>query len=105
MSKKKTDKKKSPYPENGKVRIRHSYYTFAREFPSKIMPLEGKRRKHRKKRILKNILTGFFFIILMLFSYFTVNLMLDISYTDKEKLDSESETTLTDTQENEPTDP
>ncbi len=94
MSKKKTDKKKSPYPENGKVRIRHSYYTFAREFPSKILPLEGKRRKHRNKRIVKNILLCFLFISLMLLSYFTVNLFTDISYTDAEKLTSSAETTV-----------
>lgn len=94
MSKKKTDKKKSPYPENGKVRIRHSYYTFSREFPSKIMPLGGKRRKNRKKRILHNVLACLLFVVLMLFSYFTVNLMVDISYTDKDKLTSSAETTV-----------
>lgn len=93
MSKKKTDKKKSPYPENGRVRIRHSYYTFAREFPSKILPLEGKRRKHRKNRIVKNILLCVLFISLMLLSYFTVNLMTDISYTDADKLTASADTT------------
>ncbi len=86
MPKKNKEKKKSPYPENGKVRIRHSYYTFAREFPSKILPLEGKRRKHRKKRIAKNTLFCLLFVSLMLVSCFTVNLLLDISYTDKDKL-------------------
>ncbi len=104
MLKKKTDKKKSPYPENGKVRIRHSYYTFAREFPSKILPFEGKRRKHRKKRIFKNVLTCLLFVFLMLFSYFTVNLMVDISYTDKEKLTSSAEATVPDA-ENEQAEP
>ncbi len=94
MSKKKTDKKKSPYPENGKVRIRHSYYTFAREFPSKILPLESKRRKHRKSRIIKNALLCLLFVSLSLLSYFTVNLLLDISYTDKEKLEASAETVV-----------
>lgn len=94
MSKKKPEKKKSPYPENGKVRIRHSYYTFAREFPSKILPLEGKRRKYRKKRIVKNIILCSLFAVLMLFSYFTVNFMTDISYTDKARLEAEAETAL-----------
>ncbi len=94
MSKKKTDKKKSPYPENGKVRIRHSYYTFAREFPSKILPLEGKRRKYRKNRLVRNILLCFLFVFMTLLSYFTVNLMLDISYTDAERLTSSADTTL-----------
>lgn len=92
MSKKKTDKKKSPYPENGRVKIRHSYYTFAREFPSKILPLENKRRKYRKNRIVKNILLCFLFVSLMLLSYFTVNLMTDISYTDADKLTSSAGT-------------
>ncbi len=92
MSKKKTPKKKSPYPENGKTRIRHSYYTFAREFPSKIQPLGGKRRKHRKKRILKGALLCLLFAVLSVFSFFTVNLMLDISYTEKESTDSEQVT-------------
>lgn len=92
MSKKKTPKKKSPYPENGKTRIRHSYYTFAREFPSKIQPLGGKRRKHRKKRILKGALLCLLFAALSVFSFFTVNLMLDISYTEKESTDSEQVT-------------
>ncbi len=91
MSNKKTDKKKSPYPENGKVRIRHSYYTFAREFPSRILPLGGKRRKYRKNRIVKNILLCFLFVSLMLLSYFTVNLFTDISYTEAEKLASSEE--------------
>ncbi len=91
MQKKKTDKKKSPYPENGKVKIRHSYYTFAREFPSKILPLEGKKRKNRKIRTAKNILLCLFFVSLMLLSYFTVNLMTDISYTDADKLTANSE--------------
>lgn len=91
MSKKKTDKKKSPYPENGRVRIRHSYYTFAREFPSKILPLEGKRRKYRKNRTVKNVLLCLLFVFITLFSYFTVNLLLDISYTDKEKLEASAE--------------
>ena len=86
MSKKKPEKKKSPYPENGKVKIRHSYYTFAREFPSKILPLEGKRRKNRKKRILQNVISCFIFVFLLLLSYFTVNLFVDISYTDADKL-------------------
>ncbi len=104
MSKKKTDKKKSPYPENGKVRIRHSYYTFAREFPSKILPLEGKRRKHRKKRMVKNTLLCFLFAFLAVLSYFTVNLLLDISYTDKDKLTSSAETTLP-SEENEEAEP
>ncbi len=88
MSKKKTEKKKSPYPENGKVKIRHSYYTFAREFPSKIMPIEGRRKKGKKKRLLKNTLLCFLFALLTAVSFFTVNLLLDISYTDKDKLDS-----------------
>lgn len=94
MSKKKTEKKKSPYPENGKVKIRQSYYTFAREFPSKILPLEGKRRKYRKNRIVRNILLSLLFVFMTLLSYFTVNLMLDISYTDAEKLTTSAETTL-----------
>lgn len=92
MSKKKTDNKKSPYPENGKVRIRQSYYTFAREFPSKILPLGEKRRKHRKNRIVKNILLCSLFVLLMLFSYFTVNFLTDISYTSPERLESEAQT-------------
>lgn len=94
MSKKKRDKKKSPYPENGKVRIRQSYYTFAREFPSKILPLEGKRRKYRKNRIVRNILLCLLFVFVTLFSYFTVNLLLDISYTDADKLLNETEASV-----------
>lgn len=101
MSKnKKTDRKKSPYPENGKVKIRHSYYTFAREFPSKILPLEGKRRKNRKMRIVKNIFLCLFFVSLMLLSYFTVNLMTDISYTDADKLTGYTDSTPTDGENN-----
>ena len=102
MSKKKTDKKKSPYPENGRVKIRHSYYTFAREFPSKILPLEGKRRKHRKSRIIKSSLLCLLFVSLALFSYFTVNLLLDISYTDKEKLEASAVTDASDETDTQP---
>ncbi len=96
MSKKKTDKKKSPYPENGKVRIRHSYYTFSREFPSRILPLGGKRRKYRKNRIIRNFLLCLLFVFVTLFSYFTVNLLLDISYTDKERLEALTEEAVSD---------
>lgn len=92
MSKKKTDKKKSPYPENAKVRIRHSYYTFAREFPSKILPLEGKRRKHRRGRRVKTALLCLLFLCITLFSYFTVNLLLDISYTPADRLTDSAQT-------------
>lgn len=99
MSKKKTDKKKSPYPENGRVRIRHSYYTFAREFPSKILPLQGKRRKYRKNRIVRNILLCLLFVFVTLFSYFTVNFLLDISYTDTASPDSSAEVTAPQTGE------
>ena len=88
MSKKKTEKKKSPYAVDGKVRIRDSYYTFSQEYPSRILRLEGKKRKTRKQRILKNCLVSLGLIFLALFSYFTVNLLLDISYRDIEKIDS-----------------
>lgn len=104
MSKKKTKKTKSPYPENGKVRIRHSYYTFAREFPSKILPLESKRRKHKKSRTLKTVLLCFLLVGLTVLSFFTVNLFLDISYTDVDKLTSSAETTVPDA-ENAETEP
>ncbi len=88
MSKKKTEKKKSPYAIDGKVRVRNSYYTFSQEYPSRILRLEGKKRKKRKQRILKNVLASFALILLALLSYFTVNLLLDISYRDIEKLDA-----------------
>lgn len=88
MSKKKTEKKKSPYAIDGKVRIRDSYYTFSQEYPSRILRLEGKKRKTRKQRIVKNCLTSVALLFLLCFSYFTVNVLLDISYKDIEKLDS-----------------
>lgn len=102
MSKKKTDKKKSPYPENGKVKIRHSYYTFSREFPSKILPLGGKRRKYRKNRIVRNTLLCLLFVFVTLFSYFTVNLFLDISYTDREALEALTQAEAESTESTEP---
>lgn len=88
MSKKKKEKTKSPYPENGKVKIRRSYYTFAREFPSKILPLEGKGKRERKRSKIRAVLLSVSFIILTAVSFFTLNLFLDISYTPLEKLPS-----------------
>lgn len=88
MSKKKKENKKSPYSTDGKVRIRQSYYTFAEEYPSKILPFEGKRRKNRKQRIIRNCLTGLLCVFLVCLSYFVISLMLDISYTDLETLNS-----------------
>lgn len=88
MSKKKTKKQKSPYAVDGKVRIRESYYTFAKEYPSRILRLEGKRRKNRKQRIIKNCLTVFSLILLVCLSYFLTNLFINISYTAPEVLDS-----------------
>ncbi len=88
MSKKKTEKKKSPYAIDGKVRIRDSYYTFSREYPSRILPIEGKKRRTKKQRVLRKCLISFAFLFLICFSYFTVNVLLDISYRDIDKISS-----------------
>lgn len=88
MSKKKTEKKKSPYAVDGKVRIRDSYYTFAREYPSRTLRLEGKRRKTKKQRALKVCLAVLLFIALMCLSYFTADLFINISYRDADSINA-----------------
>ncbi len=88
MSEKKTKNKKSPYAVDGKVRIRDSYYTFSQQYPSRILPLEGKRRKGRKQRTVKKCLAVLAFIFLVCFSYCAMNVLFDISYKAPESTDS-----------------
>ena len=81
MSLKKTPKKKTEYNED-KVRVRNSYYTFSKEYPSKnILHIrKGVRKRTRRNRFLK-ILTGLIaFVFIALSAYAVSDLLLRISY-------------------------
>lgn len=78
---KKNDEKKTEYDVD-RVRVRNSYYTFSKEYPSKNIL---HRRRGVRKRIIRNrlikALTGVIcFVLIAFLSYFASDLMLKISY-------------------------
>lgn len=74
-------KNKSEY-NTDKVRVRNSYYTFSKEYPSKNILHRRKavRTRIRKKRIAKAFLCLFAFVFISLSSYFVCDLFLKFSY-------------------------
>lgn len=74
-------KKKTEYNED-KVRVRNSYYTFSREYPSKniLHRRKGIRKKAVRSRIFKAFTAVFCFALIALCAYFVSDLSLKISY-------------------------
>lgn len=92
MKIKKLFKNKSPYRNNA-TRVRNSYYTFSREYPAGNIPL--KRRLHLRFKS-ENTKKGIYVIacvLLLGLSFFSVRLLLDISYKVPEKNDNTSSVT------------
>ena len=73
--------KKTEYNED-KVRVRNSYYTFSREYPSKniLHRRKGVRKRIRRNRLLKALTGVICFCLIALMSCFATDLMLKISY-------------------------
>ena len=72
--------KKTEYNED-KVRVRNSYYTFSREYPSKniLHRRKGVRKRIRRNRLLKALTGVICFCLIALMSCFATDLMLKIS--------------------------
>lgn len=81
MSFKNNSQKKTEYNED-KVRVRNSYYTFSREYPSKniLHRRKGIRKKALRNRVFKALAAAFCFILIALCAYFISDLSLKISY-------------------------
>ncbi len=84
--KRKNENKKSPYQPDVKVRIRKSYYTFSREYPSKYIQLGKKKRRSLRKRIGAFLLSAALFAAAVVFSFFLVNTGLEISFASPDSL-------------------
>lgn len=69
----------SPYRDN-RPRVRNSYYTFSREYPAGNIPLKRRIHLRFKSEHTKKGLYALTAIFLVCLSFFTVRLMLDISY-------------------------
>lgn len=79
--KKFTNKGKSPYSSN-KTRVRKSYYTFSREYPSGNIPLERMSNRTFKSKNTKKSVSLLLVVLLLGVSFFCVRLPLDIAYKD-----------------------
>ena len=80
-------KEKSPY-RNNRPRVRNSYYTFSREYPAGNIPLKRRIHLRFKSEYTKKSVYALMAIALVCFSFFSVRLLLDISYKAPEKEDS-----------------
>lgn len=73
--------KKSPY-NTAKPRVRKSYYTFSKEYPAGNIPLERRIHLKFKTPSAKKRASALFTVILVCLSFFSVRLLLDISYKE-----------------------
>ncbi len=97
--KRKKEKTKSPYKPEEKIRIRKSYYTFSREYPSRYIRLGNKKRKNRKKQLGALVLSAAVFLAVVVFSFFLVNTGLEISYASPDSQTTVTDSTEADTQQ------
>lgn len=72
-------KPKSPYKDNA-PRVRNSYYTFSREYPAGNIPLQRRMHLRFKSGYTKKLLYAMLAVTVIVVSFFTVRLMLDISH-------------------------
>ncbi len=70
---------KTPYKDNS-PRVRNSYYTFSREYPAGNIPLKRRIHLRFKSEHTKKSLYALLAIVVVCFSFFSVRLLLDISY-------------------------
>lgn len=74
-------KNKTPYKDNN-PRVRNSYYTFSREYPAGNIPLKRRMYLRFKSERTKRLLYGLLATVIVCFSFFSVRLLLDISYKE-----------------------
>ena len=75
---------KTPYKDN-RPRVRNSYYTFSREYPAGNIPLKRRIHLRFKSEHTKKILYALMAVLLVCLSFFSVRLLLDISYRNPEE--------------------
>lgn len=78
---------KTPYKDN-RPRVRNSYYTFSREYPAGNIPLKRRIHLRFKSEYTKKSAYALMAIALICFSFFSVRLLLDISYKTPAEEDS-----------------
>ena len=87
-------RKPSPYKVTDKVRVRKSYYTFSEEYPVDRFQISRRKRLYSKRRKTNLILGALLFVVLLVSSFFVMNVALNISNapinppTDKTKVDT-----------------
>ncbi len=91
MAKKKI-KKLSFLSSTSKPRVRKSYYTFSRQYPAGNLHMKHMRSRSKRSPKMRLLLTALCFVLITVLSYFTVSLMLNISY-------KEPDNTVTETRE------
>lgn len=80
---------KTPY-KNNRPRVRNSYYTFSREYPAGNIPLKRRIHLRFKSEYTKKGLYALLTVAMICLSFFSVRLLLDISYKAPEENDSSS---------------
>ncbi|MBQ1967843.1 MAG: hypothetical protein II356_07700 [Clostridia bacterium] len=87
-------RKPSPYKVTDKVRVRKSYYTFSEEYPVDRFQISRRKRLYSKRKKLNIVLSALLFTVLLISSFFVMNIALNISGapinppTDKTKVDT-----------------
>ena len=80
--------KKKLFKSTDKVRVRNSYYTFSREYPAGNIPLKRRIHLRFKSEYTKKGLYVLLALAVVCFSFFSVRLLLDISYKAPDSIDS-----------------
>lgn len=87
-------RKPSPYKVTDKVRVRKSYYTFSEEYPVDRFQISRRKRLYSKRKKLNIVLSALLFTVLLISSFFVMNIALNISGApinppaDKTKVDT-----------------
>lgn len=87
-------RKPSPYKVTDKVRVRKSYYTFSEEYPVDRFQISRRKRLYSKRKKLNIVLSALLFTVLLISSFFVMNIALNISgapinpTADKTKVDT-----------------
>ena len=87
-------RKPSPYKVTDKVRVRKSYYTFSEEYPVDRFQISRRKRLYSKRKKLNIVLSALLFTVLLISSFFVMNIALNISGapinppSDKTKVDT-----------------
>ncbi len=89
MKKQKLKEKLSTLKSAPPVKVKKSYYTFSKEYPTGNIPIKRRKNKRVKSRILKFSLYACLFLLICSIAFLTVNTGLDISYKAPDTTQSE----------------